>query len=86
MATAASLPFFLFTFPAGALADLMNRRPLFIATYLWLGLAAGLLAVLSWLHFRGWPRHRHNGANYSSGKSGRVLGSGERASADVFAQ
>jgi MFS family permease len=50
MATAASLPFFLFTFPAGALADLSNRRAHFIATYLWLASAAGLLAVFSWLH------------------------------------
>ncbi len=50
MATAASLPFFLFTFPAGALADLIDRRRLFIATYLWLGTAAGLLAVCSWLN------------------------------------
>jgi MFS family permease len=46
MATAASLPFFFFTFPAGALADLSDRRTLFIATYLWLAFAAGLLAVL----------------------------------------
>jgi MFS family permease len=50
MATAASLPFFLFTFPAGALADLSDRRALFIATYLWLACAAALLAVFSWLH------------------------------------
>jgi MFS family permease len=50
MTTAASLPFFLFTLPAGALADLRNRRALFLATYLWLAAAAGLLAVFSWLH------------------------------------
>jgi MFS family permease len=50
MATAASLPFFLFTLPAGALADLGNRRALFITTYLWLAAAGGLLAVFSWLH------------------------------------
>jgi MFS family permease len=50
MATAASLPFFFFTFPAGALADLSDRRTLFIATYLWLAFAAGLLAVFSYLH------------------------------------
>ena len=50
MATAASLPFFLFTLPAGALADLSNRRIIFLATYLWLASAAGLLAVFSWLH------------------------------------
>jgi hypothetical protein len=44
IATAASLPFFLFTLPAGALADLSNRRNLLIAVYLWLAVAAGLLA------------------------------------------
>jgi len=49
-ATAASLPFFFFTLPAGALADLSNRRTLFVATYLWLASAAGLLAIFSWLH------------------------------------
>ena len=50
MATAGSLPFFVLTLPAGAVADLSNRRNLFIATYLWLASAAGLLAVLAWLH------------------------------------
>ena len=51
IATAASLPFFLFTLPAGALADLSNRRNLLIAVYLWLAAAAGLLAVCTWLHW-----------------------------------
>jgi MFS family permease len=50
MATAASLPFFLLTLPAGSVADLTNRRNLFIATYLWLAFAAGLLAALAWMH------------------------------------
>src|ERR1700688_104695 len=50
IATAASSPFFLFTLPAGALADLSNRRNLLIAVYLWLAAAAGLLAVCTWLH------------------------------------
>src|SRR5271166_2449671 len=50
IATAASLPFFLFTLPAGSLADLSNRRNLLIAVYLWLAAAAGLLAVCTWLH------------------------------------
>lgn len=49
MATSASLPFFLFTLPAGAVSDLINRRNLFIGTYLWLAAAAGLLAVCTWL-------------------------------------
>src|SRR5260370_40188085 len=50
MATSASLPFFLFTLPAGAIADLVNRQNLFIGTYLWLASAAGLLRVCTWLH------------------------------------
>ena len=50
IATAASLPFFLFTLPAGALADLGDRRKLLITVYLWLAAAAGLLAVCTWLH------------------------------------
>ena len=44
---AAVLSFYL---TAGAIADLVNRRNLFIATYLWLAAAAGLLAVCTWLH------------------------------------
>src|SRR5580704_11757538 len=51
IATAASLPFFLFTLPAGAMADLSNRRNILIAVYLWLAAAAGLLAVCTWLHW-----------------------------------
>ena len=50
IATAASLPFFLFTLPAGALADLSDRKNLLIAVYLWLAAAASLLAVCTWLH------------------------------------
>jgi MFS family permease len=48
IATSASLPFFLFTLPAGSVADLVDRRRLFIGTYIWLGCCAGLLAVLTW--------------------------------------
>jgi MFS family permease len=51
MATAASLPFFLFTLPAGAIADLSNRRNLLVGAYLWLAAAAALLAVCTWLHW-----------------------------------
>jgi len=50
IATSASLPFFLFTLPAGAISDLTNRRNLFVGIYLWLAAAAGLLAVCSWLN------------------------------------
>jgi MFS family permease len=51
IATAASLPFFVFTLPAGALADLSDRKNLLIAVYLWLAAGAGLLAVCTWLHW-----------------------------------
>src|SRR3984893_14703430 len=50
MSTSPSLPFFLFTLPAGAISDLVNRQKLFVGTYLWLSAAAGLLAVCTWLH------------------------------------
>jgi MFS family permease len=55
LSTAASLPFFLFTFPAGALADTMDRGKLLRAMNLWLALVAGSLAILGWLHlFNPW--------------------------------
>jgi MFS family permease len=55
LSTAASLPFFLFTLPAGALADMMDRRKLLRAMNLWLALVAGSLAILGWLHlFNPW--------------------------------
>jgi MFS family permease len=50
MATSAPLPFFVFTLPAGANSDVVNRQNLFIGTYLWLTGAAGLLAVCTWLN------------------------------------
>jgi MFS family permease len=49
LSTAASLPFFLFTFPAGALADMLNRKKLLCVMHVWLVLAAAGLAVLGWL-------------------------------------
>src|SRR6476661_921626 len=51
MATSASMPFFLFTLPAGAISDLVNRQKLFVGTYLWLAAAAGLLAICTWMHW-----------------------------------
>jgi MFS family permease len=44
---AAALPFFLFILPAGALADIVDRRKLLCVMYCWSALAAGLFAVLS---------------------------------------
>jgi MFS family permease len=45
MSTVASLPFFLFTLPAGALADIVDRRKLLWIMNVWLAAAAGLLAI-----------------------------------------
>src|SRR6201993_4830231 len=50
MSTVASLPFFLFTLPAGALADMVNRRKLLCFMNFWLAVAAGLLAILGSFH------------------------------------
>ena len=50
MSTVASLPFFLFTLPAGALADKIDRQKLVCAINLWLAATAIGLAVLGWLH------------------------------------
>src|ERR1700680_835153 len=47
ISTVASLPFFLFTLPAGALADSVNRKKLLCFMNLWLAGAAVLLAILS---------------------------------------
>src|ERR1700736_4383422 len=50
LSTAASLPFFLLTFPAGALADMVDRKKLLSVMHVWLALAAAGLAVLGTLH------------------------------------
>jgi MFS family permease len=50
ISTVASLPFFLFTLPAGALADMVNRRRLLCFMNFWLAGTAGLLAILSSFH------------------------------------
>src|SRR3982074_1958762 len=50
ISTVASLPFFLFTLPAGALADSVNRKRLLCAINLWLAAAAVALAILGWLN------------------------------------
>jgi MFS family permease len=50
MSTVASLPFFLLTLPAGALADVVERKKLLCAINLWLAAAAAGLAILGWLH------------------------------------
>ena len=50
ISTCTSLPFFLFTLPAGALADMIDRGRLVAIMHIWLAAAAGGLAVLGWLH------------------------------------
>jgi MFS family permease len=47
MQTAASLPFFLLAFPAGALADVVDRRRVLLLTQAWMLLAAAALGVLA---------------------------------------
>jgi len=47
MQTAATLPFFLLAFPAGALADVVDRRRLLLATQIWMALAAATLGALT---------------------------------------
>jgi MFS family permease len=49
ISTAAALPFFLFTIPAGFLADRVNRKKLLCAINLWLAAGAFGLAIFSWL-------------------------------------
>jgi MFS family permease len=50
MSTGASLSFFLFTLPAGVLADKVDRQKLVCTINLWLAAMALGLAVLGWLH------------------------------------
>ena len=47
MQTAASLPFFLLAFPAGALADVVDRRRVLLITQSWMLAAAATLGVLT---------------------------------------
>jgi MFS family permease len=41
---------FVFALPAGVVSDLVNRQKLLIATYLWLAVAAALLAISTWFN------------------------------------
>jgi MFS family permease len=50
MSTLASLPFFLCTLPAGALADRVNRQKLISIVNVGLAATASSLAVLGWVH------------------------------------
>jgi MFS family permease len=50
MSTVASLPFFFFTLPAGALADMVDRKRMMFVMTIWLGASAGTLALVGWFH------------------------------------
>src|SRR6266446_2055017 len=50
MSTVASLPFFFFTLPAGALADMVDRKRMMFVMTIWLAAAAGGLALVGWFH------------------------------------
>jgi Na+/melibiose symporter-like transporter len=50
MSTVASLPFFLFTLPAGALADKVDRQKLVCTVNVCLAATTFALALLGWLH------------------------------------
>jgi Na+/melibiose symporter-like transporter len=49
MSTFATLPFFLFTLPAGVFADMFDRRKLLCFMNLWLAMVAAGLAIANWL-------------------------------------
>lgn len=53
MQTATSLPFFLLALPAGALADIVDRRRLLIGTQLWMFAVAIVLGVTTIAHLTG---------------------------------
>jgi len=50
ISTVASLPFFLFTLPARALADILDRKRIMYFMNTWLAVSAGGLALCGWLH------------------------------------
>lgn len=50
---AGTLPLFLFAIPAGALADLVDRRKLLLFTQSWMLLVAILLTAVTWLGYTG---------------------------------
>jgi MFS family permease len=45
MSTAAALPFFIMTFPAGAVADMFDRKKILLVMHVWLALSAAGLAI-----------------------------------------
>ena len=56
--TAGSLPIFLLALPAGALADVVDRRRLLLATQSWMGAALGNVGLCGLLNWRFGSRTR----------------------------
>ena len=56
MATVSALPYTLFTLPAGAIADMVDRKKILLAVQLWHASIAFALAILWMAHrlLRGW--------------------------------
>src|SRR5215467_1102230 len=50
MATVSALPYTLFTLPAGAIADMVNRKKILLAVQLWHAFLAFALAILWMSH------------------------------------
>src|SRR6202162_3232508 len=50
MSTVASLPFFFFTLPAGALADMIDRKRMMFVMTIWLGIAAGGVGIFWFIY------------------------------------
>jgi MFS family permease len=48
MATAAAVPFFIFTLAAGAVADIVNRHTVIVSAVLWQGACSAFLAIGAW--------------------------------------
>jgi len=70
ISSAATLPFFLFTLPAGALGDLADRRRLLCISSGWLACSAGLLACDS--------VNESRGMNTSCGRNSGLCTSGKQ--------
>jgi MFS family permease len=51
--TATYLPVLLIGLPAGAIADIFDRRKVLLVTQAWMTVAAGLLAFSTWFGFTG---------------------------------
>ena len=88
--SATSLPVFIVGMPAGAVADIVDRRRLLLVTQTWMLAAAALMALLSWadLMTRSNParvdvRPRHWGRDERTDLAGDHCGTGAAVRADT---